>query len=41
MTDFGLSKKAVIVTGGAGGLGRAFAEGFIDAGASVLLADID
>jgi NAD(P)-dependent dehydrogenase (short-subunit alcohol dehydrogenase family) len=41
MTDFGLSKKAVIITGGAGGLGRAFAEGFIDAGASVLLADID
>jgi NAD(P)-dependent dehydrogenase (short-subunit alcohol dehydrogenase family) len=41
MTDFGLSKKSVIVTGGAGGLGRAFAQGFIDAGAYVAIADVD
>jgi NAD(P)-dependent dehydrogenase (short-subunit alcohol dehydrogenase family) len=41
MTDFGLTKKAVIVTGGAGGLGRAFAEGFASAGARVAVADIN
>jgi NAD(P)-dependent dehydrogenase (short-subunit alcohol dehydrogenase family) len=41
MTDFGLTKKAVIVTGGAGGLGRAFAEGFVSAGARVAVADIN
>jgi NAD(P)-dependent dehydrogenase (short-subunit alcohol dehydrogenase family) len=41
MTDFRLSKKSVIVTGGAGGLGRAFAQGFIDAGAYVAIADVD
>ena len=33
MIDFGLANKSVIVTGGAGGLGRAFAQGFIAAGA--------
>ena len=41
MIDFGLADKAVIVTGGAGGLGRAFARGFVAAGARVMLADID
>jgi NAD(P)-dependent dehydrogenase (short-subunit alcohol dehydrogenase family) len=41
MTDFGLAKKAVIVTGGAGGLGRAFAQGFVSAGARVVVADIN
>ena len=41
MTNFGLDNKAVIITGGAGGLGRAFAKGFVDAGAKVALADID
>ena len=41
MTDFGLADKAVIVTGGAGGLGRAFAKGFADAGAHVAVANID
>lgn len=41
MTDFGLSRKAVIVTGGAGGLGRAFAKGFLGAGAYVAIADIN
>ena len=35
MIDFGLADKAVIVTGGAGGLGRAFARGFVAAGARV------
>ena len=33
--------KVVIVTGAAGGLGRAFAQGFGSAGASVVVADID
>jgi NAD(P)-dependent dehydrogenase (short-subunit alcohol dehydrogenase family) len=41
MTDFGIAKKVVIVTGGAGGLGRAFAEAFLRAEASVVIADID
>ena len=41
MTDFGLTKKSVIVTGGAGGLGRAFAQGFLDAGAYVAIVDVD
>jgi NAD(P)-dependent dehydrogenase (short-subunit alcohol dehydrogenase family) len=41
MTDFGLAKKVVIVTGGAGGLGRAFAEGFVRARACVVVADIN
>jgi NAD(P)-dependent dehydrogenase (short-subunit alcohol dehydrogenase family) len=41
MTDFGLASKAVIVTGGAGGLGRAFAKGFLNAGAYVAVADIN
>jgi NAD(P)-dependent dehydrogenase (short-subunit alcohol dehydrogenase family) len=36
-----LGGKRVIVTGAAGGLGRAFAEGFAAAGASVVVADID
>lgn len=33
--------KVVIVTGAAGGLGRAFAQGFSDAGAALVVADID
>lgn len=37
--DFG--GKVVIVTGAAGGLGRAFAEGFAAAGARLVVADID
>jgi NAD(P)-dependent dehydrogenase (short-subunit alcohol dehydrogenase family) len=36
-----LEGKRVIVTGAAGGLGRAFAEGFAAAGASVVVADVD
>jgi NAD(P)-dependent dehydrogenase (short-subunit alcohol dehydrogenase family) len=41
MTDFGLADKSVIVTGGAGGLGRAFVKAFLDTGARVAVADID
>jgi NAD(P)-dependent dehydrogenase (short-subunit alcohol dehydrogenase family) len=41
MTDFGLAGKSVIVTGGAGGLGRAFTKGFLNAGARVAIADIN
>lgn len=41
MTDLGLGGKRVVVTGAAGGLGRAFAEGFADAGAKVIAADIN
>lgn len=37
----GLSGKSVIVTGAASGIGRAIARRFIEAGASVMLADID
>jgi NAD(P)-dependent dehydrogenase (short-subunit alcohol dehydrogenase family) len=33
--------KVVVITGAAGGLGRAFAEGFADAGARLVVADID
>ena len=33
--------KVVVITGAAGGLGRAFAEGFADAGAKLVVADID
>lgn len=36
-----LQGKRVVITGAAGGLGRAFAHGFSDAGASVLAADLD
>lgn len=41
MSDLGLKGKRVVVTGAAGGLGRAFAEGFARAGATVLVADIN
>ena len=41
MADLGLSGKRVIVSGAAGGLGRAFAEGFGKAGARVIVADIN
>jgi NAD(P)-dependent dehydrogenase (short-subunit alcohol dehydrogenase family) len=39
--DLGLAGKRVIVTGAAGGLGRAFAESFAEAGAVVMAADIN
>lgn len=41
MRELGLDGKRVIVTGAAGGLGRAFAQAFAEAGAAVLAADID
>ena len=41
MTDlFDIQGKCAIVTGGAGDLGRAIAEGFLEAGAKVVLMDI-
>lgn len=36
-----LNEKVVLVTGAAGGLGRAFAQGFAAAGARLIVADID
>ncbi|MGG7565194.1 SDR family NAD(P)-dependent oxidoreductase [Rhodovulum sp. DZ06] len=41
MRDLGLTDKRVVVTGAAGGLGRAFALAFADAGARVTSADLD
>ena len=41
MTNLGLDGKRVIVTGAAGGLGRAFAHAFAGAGARVLVADVN
>ena len=40
MTDLGLAGKRVIVTGAAGGLGRAFALAFATAGCRVIAADV-
>lgn len=39
--DLGLKGKRVVITGGAGGLGRAFAQAFVAVGAEVLAADIN
>lgn len=41
MAELGLTGKRVVVTGAAGGLGRAFAEGFAASGARVAVADIN
>ena len=41
MADLGLQGKRVVVTGAAGGLGRAFALGFARAGATVLASDVN
>lgn len=41
MNKLGLQGKGVIVTGAAGGLGRAFAQAFAGAGAHVLAADLN
>lgn len=40
MTDLGLTGKRVIVTGAAGGLGRAFALAFAQAGCKVMAGDV-
>lgn len=39
--DWGLAGETVIVTGGAGAIGRAVCEGFAEAGAKVAVLDID
>lgn len=36
-----LEKKAVVITGGAGGIGLAIAKGFLEVGANVLIADFN
>ena len=41
MHDHGLAGKRILITGAAGGLGRAFAEAFAEAGAHVATTDID
>jgi NAD(P)-dependent dehydrogenase (short-subunit alcohol dehydrogenase family) len=41
MSDLGLTGKRVVITGAAGGLGRAFAQGFAQAGAVVMAADLN
>jgi NAD(P)-dependent dehydrogenase (short-subunit alcohol dehydrogenase family) len=41
MTDLGLQGKRVVVSGAAGGLGRAFALAFAGAGAQVLACDVN
>jgi NAD(P)-dependent dehydrogenase (short-subunit alcohol dehydrogenase family) len=41
MPDLGLDGKRVVVTGAAGGLGRAFAEAFATVGAIVIVCDIN
>lgn len=41
MSELGLKEKRVLVTGAAGGLGRAFAEGFAKVGAFVIVADLN
>lgn len=41
MTQLGLQGKRVVVSGAAGGLGRAFALAFADAGAEVLACDVN
>ena len=41
MRDFGLRDKVVVITGGGGALGSAFARGFADSGASLALLDFN
>jgi NAD(P)-dependent dehydrogenase (short-subunit alcohol dehydrogenase family) len=39
MTEFSLEGKAAVITGGAGGIGRAIAQRFVQAGAKVVVSD--
>lgn len=41
MSNFALGGKTAVVTGGAGGIGAAVAAAYADAGARVLVADLD
>ena len=41
MRDFGLQDKVVVITGGGGALGSAFAGGFADSGASLAILDVN
>ena len=41
MRDFGLRDKVVVITGGGGALGSAFARGFADTGASLAILDFN
>ena len=41
MRDFGLRDKVVVITGGGGALGSAFARGFADSGASLAILDFN
>jgi 2-hydroxycyclohexanecarboxyl-CoA dehydrogenase len=41
MNDFGLKNKVVIITGGGGALGSAFARGYAEQGASLAIMDFD
>ena len=38
--DFSVAAKHVLITGGTGGIGNAFAEAFLNAAAHVILADV-
>ncbi|MCR2278556.1 SDR family NAD(P)-dependent oxidoreductase, partial [Salmonella enterica] len=41
LKDFQLAGKHVVITGGAKGIGRAIAELFVEAGATVIITDRD
>ena len=41
MRDLGLRDKVVVITGGGGALGSAFARGFADAGAALAILDFN
>ncbi len=41
MSTFDLTGRVVLITGGAGGIGRAVARSFGNSGASIVLADIN
>ena len=39
--DFSVAGKHVLITGGTGGIGGAFAKAFLDHGANIIVADVD